>query len=108
MNGFLSEFPNSKVNIEPQIMNRNLLQFSYARRTLPVLPSLTNVPKGLTCVTTIESHHAFHTSLINSIRLQPAVMSFAFQHKVDQGDVVDWPIELMHPSKCNLIIDTFL
>ena len=21
--------------------------------------------------------------------------------------VVDWPIELMHPSKCNLIIDTF-
>ena len=51
--------------------------------------------------------HAFHTSLMrDSIRLQPAVMRFALQRKVDQaGDVVA-PIELMHPSKCNLKIDT--
>ena len=33
-------------------------------------------------------------------------MRFAFLRKVDQGDVVDWPVELMHPSKCNLKIDS--
>ena len=43
---------------------------------------------------------------MKSIHLQPAVMCFAFQRKVDQGEVVDWPIELMHPSKCNLKIDS--
>ena len=51
INGFLAEFPNSNINIEPQIMNRILLQFSYANSTLPVIPSLPTVPKGLTCVT---------------------------------------------------------
>ena len=35
INGFLAGFPNSKVNIEPQIMNRMLLQLSYASSTLP-------------------------------------------------------------------------
>ena len=38
LNGLLAEIPNSKVNIEPQIMNRMLLQFSYASSTLPVIP----------------------------------------------------------------------
>ena len=86
-------------------MNRILLQFqcSYANC---MLHHYQNVPKGLTCVIKIEIDHAFHTNLMNSIHLQPAVMCLAFQYKVDQGDVVDWSIELMHPSKCNLKIDT--
>ena len=46
MNGFLAVFPNSSVNIEPQIMNRILLQFSYASSTLPVIPLIPNVPKA--------------------------------------------------------------
>ena len=106
MNGFLAEFPNSKVDIEPQIMNRILLQFSYASSSLPVITSSLNVPKSLKCVTTIESHQVFHTSPMNLIRLQPAEMRFAFLRKIDQGNIVDWPIELKHPSKCNLKIET--
>ena len=58
INGFLAGIPNSKVNIEPQIMNRMVLQ-SYASSTLPVIPSSSDFPKSLKCVTTTETPHAF-------------------------------------------------
>ena len=75
-----------------------LLQFSYASSTLPVIPSSSDVPKSLKCVTAIRH--------LNSILLEPLDSRFAFQRKIDQGNVADWPIELLHPSKCNLKIDT--
>ena len=107
LNGLLAEIPNSKVNIEPQIMNRMLLQFSYASSTLPVIPcSLADVPKSLKCVTAIETPVTFRKRHLNSILQEPPDSRFAFQRKIDQGNVADWPIELLHPSKCNLIIDT--
>ena len=98
MNGFLAGIPNSKVNIEPQIMNRMLLQFSYASSTLPVIPSPSDVPKSLKCVTAIETPDAFCIRHLNSILLEPPDSRFAFQRTIDQGDVADWPIELLHPS----------
>ena len=106
LNGFLAGIPNSKVNVEPQIMNTMLLQFSYASSTQPVIPSSSDVPKNLKCVTVIETLDAFHIRHLNSILLEPLDSRFAFQRKIDQGNVADWPIELLHPSKCNLKIDT--
>ena len=44
LNGFLAGIPNSKVNIEPQIMK--LLPFSNASSTLLVISSLSDVPKS--------------------------------------------------------------
>ena len=43
--------------------------------------------------------------MLNFILQDPPDLRFAFQRKIDQGNVVDWPIELLHPSKCNLKID---
>ena len=106
LNGFLAGIPNSEVNIEPQIMNRMLLQFSYACSTLLVIPSSSDVPKSLKCVTVIETPDAFHIRHLNSILLEPPDSHFAFQRKIDEGNVADWPIKLLHPRKCNLKIDT--
>ena len=36
------------------------------------------------------------------------VCHIAFQHTIDQGNVADWPIELLRPSKYNLKTDTML
>ena len=86
-------------------MYRMLLQFSYASSTLPVIPSSSDVPKSLRSVTAIESPVAYRIRHLNSILQDPPDLRFAFQRKIDQGNVVDWPIELLHPSKCNLKID---
>ena len=86
-------------------MNRMLLQFSYASSTLHVIPSSSDVPKSLRSVTAIESPVAYCIRHLNSILQDPPDLRFAFQRKIDQGNVVDWPIELLHPTKCNLKID---
>ena len=79
-------------------MNRMLLQFSYASSTLPVIPSSSDVPKSLRSVTAIESPVAYRIRHLISILQDPPDLRFAFQRKIDQGNVVDWPIELLHPS----------
>ena len=78
LNGFLAGIPNSKVNIEPQIMNRMLLQFSYASSTHPVIPSSSDVPKNLKCVTAIETEDAFHIRHLNSMLLGPRIRALHF------------------------------
>ena len=79
-------------------MNRLLFHFSYASSTQSVIPSSSDVPKSLKCVTAIEIPVAFRIRRLNSI--------LRFALCIDQSNVADWPIELLNPSKCNLMIDT--
>ena len=79
--------------------------FTRSEVTGRTIPSSSDVPKSLRSVTAIESTVAYRIRHLNSILQDPPDLRFAFQRKIDQGNVVDWPIELLHPSKCNLKID---
>ena len=58
-------------------MNRLLFHFSSASSTQPVIPSSSDVPKSLKCVTAIEIPVAFRTRRLNSILLVPPDSRFA-------------------------------
>lgn len=104
MNGFLSRMPNSNRSIEVEVMNRYLCDYTMNSIVLPNI----KIPKplrGIVC----EGYEPLEPSIIQSLRVESILEStpidrFLCQQTVDKGDVVDWPVELLHPTKRNVKI----
>ena len=122
LNGFLSDIPNNNQNIELQIINKFLQQFS-----LQVVDTdIDSVTKGevsmITKCSESESYTSFSDSLllISNLLKPPAgglskfdihlhEDGFQFQIKLDRGDVLNWSIELLHPSQLRVrVSDEFV
>ena len=111
MNGILTGTPNSKRNIEPQILRNILQQFTYASEFYDLaVPSGIDVcmPKALKNIHVVPVERLLYPDSYSVLALliQPEGQDrFAFQRAIDQGDVQDWPIRMQHPSKCNVRVD---
>lgn len=99
MNGILSKTPNSNRSIEVEVMNRHLRDYTFC--SIPVQSEgIPTVLKGLISEDS-ESHmtSAFHVHWVKCILSTVPDRRFMRQQTIDKGDVVDWPVVMLHPSK---------
>ena len=87
LNGFLSDIPNNNQNIELQIMNKFLQQFSSQVEDIDI----NSVTKGEVSIITKCSESESYTSFSDSLPLisnllKPPEDGFQFQIKLDRGD----------------------
>ena len=97
MNRMIADIPNSKHDIELQIMNKLVQQFScMAFRVDKVSEAEIYIPKAL------QDEFEAVTCNSSSCGGTSPEQQFEFQCKLDRGDVPDWPLELLHPSQCRV------
>ena len=107
---FLSNIPNSNQNIELQIMNKFIQQFSLQVVDIDIDSATKGEVSIITKCSESESYTSFSDSLLLiSNLLKPLEDGLQFQIKLDRGDVLNWPIELLHPSQLRVrVSDEFV
>ena len=105
MNGTLSRTPNSNRLIEVEVMDRHLRDYTFCSYSMPT----EDVPRSLREIlyedeevqipSTLHSHW-----IISHFLMTIPERRFSRQQGIDKGDVVDWPLEMLHPSKKNVRI----
>ena len=109
VNGILAGTPNSNRNIEVEVANRFLRDFSFNSTNLPDI-NVFDVPANLKELTATsmggeKEIFPFPLTLFVLTALNPCPEErFEHQLVVDRGDVKDWPIEFHHPCQRNLKI----
>ena len=106
VNGTLAGTPNSNRNIEVEVANRFLRDFSFSSRDLPNVDGF-DIPANLKKLTSTsmggEKEKKFPQTFFVLAVLNPCPEE-RFEHQliVDRGDVQDWPIQFHHPCQKNL------
>ena len=103
MNGYFSDIPNNRKNIESQLMATMLKQLCSFDCELPDI--MAETPDALKAVVSadveIDTYSAYlYSSLYN-------LEDIELQCKIDRGEAENWPIDLEfhHPSKCHVEVD---
>ena len=108
MNGVLADIPNSNRNIEIQILNKIIQQFCFNCYTDPLTPmDETFLSKALIELTSVDRN--ISTKYIELKHLKELTQiredMFEYHRAIHCGDVIDWPIQLLHPSKIKVKFD---
>ena len=104
MNGYFSDIPNNRKNIESQLMATMLKQLCSIDCELPDV--MAETPDALKAVVSadveIDTFSAYpYRSLYNSEDID----YFELHCKIDRGEADDWPVEFHHPSKSHVKVD---
>ena len=104
MNGYFSDIPSNRKNIESQLMATMLKQLCSFDCELPDI--MDETPDALKAVVSADvetdTYSAYPcSSLYNSEDLD----HFELQCKIDRGEADNWPIEFHHPSKSHVKVD---
>lgn len=102
INGMLSKTPNSKKMIEIEVMNRHLQDYIFC--SIPMQKE--ELPYALRGFVQEDDEpslpSAYSTHWIMSILATVPEKRFTRQQMIDKGNVVDWPMEMLHPFKKNV------
>ncbi|SMN01272.1 hypothetical protein SPONN_2357 [uncultured Candidatus Thioglobus sp.] len=111
MNGMLAGTPNSRRCVEVEVLDRFLREFTFSTIDLPkVDPALVpNSLKGFADIPELEDElppyptTAYVLSLLNC----SPENHFSTQQEIDRGEVKDWPVKLLFPSKTVRLTPSF-
>ena len=108
MNGVLADIPNSNRNIEIQILNKIIQQFCFNCYTDPLTPmDETFMSKALIELTSVDRNISTKYNELKHLKELTQIREdmFEYYRAIDRGDFIDWPIELLHPSKIKVKVD---
>lgn len=98
MNGILAGTPNSNRCVELDVLDRYLCDFAFTNADILSQQLPNTLKEALTDEELNIDSYPQMFWVLSFLRTDPA-MRFACQQQVDKGEVANWPIKYLHPTK---------